>query len=75
MMLVAWGVGWWLGRWRRNRYGDVKNSQWYGAVLPLLSLLLAFTVNTSIGKQNQTPTTRRCRQQGDPRLLHLRGTS
>ena len=52
-MLVAWGVGWWLGRRRRIRYGDLTVSQWYGAVLSLLSLLLAFTVNTAIGKQNQ----------------------
>ena len=31
----------------------MTSSQWYGPVLSLLSLLLAFTVSTSIAKQNQ----------------------
>jgi hypothetical protein len=53
MMVVALRLGWWLGHSRKIRSSDMTNSQWYGAVLSLLSLLLAFTVNTSIAKQNQ----------------------
>ncbi len=53
MMVAALRVGWWFGHRQKTRYGDVTNSRWYGAVLPLLSLLVAFTVNTSLGKQNQ----------------------
>lgn len=53
MMVVALRLGWWLGHWGKSRSTDTTSSQWYGAVLSLLSLLLAFTVSTSMAKQNQ----------------------
>ena len=53
VMAAAWGIGWWLGQNRESRYSDASTSQWYTAVLPLLSLLLALTVNTSIGMHNE----------------------
>jgi hypothetical protein len=66
MMIAALRIGWWLGHMRKTHYGDVSNTPWYSAALSLLSLLLAFTVNTSIGKQNR-------RQQlvvADSRAIH-----
>jgi hypothetical protein len=53
LMTVAWGFGLWVGKQRLTRYGDSVTSQWYGAVLSLLSLLLAFTVNASMGMHNE----------------------
>lgn len=53
LIIVAWGLGLRLGKLQLARYGDSTTSQWYAAVLSLLSLLLAFAVNTSMGMHNE----------------------
>src|SRR5215469_5766273 len=50
LMIAALRLGWWLGG--RASPHRTSSSPWYTASLSLLSLLLAFTVNTSISMQS-----------------------
>src|SRR5271157_1615470 len=51
-MLLAWGIGGWMGR-RLIRRGTTKPSKFDDASIALLGLLLAFTFGVSISKHDQ----------------------
>ena len=52
-MLLAWGVGRWMGQRSRGRKGEQAASKFDDASLALLGLLLAFTFSMAIGKHDQ----------------------
>jgi len=51
-MLLAWGIGTWMGQ-RLRRRGDTKPSKFDDGSMALLGLLLAFTFGVSISKHDQ----------------------